>query len=224
MSISTIGCLVLWMSHFHVTLGPSSFQWWSRGQVAAGCHVTCLYCDLRICCQISAKQMLHDTSYHSNFPTLHNSKSIGNTRECAAKNRNDAFPVVFLCQCPSGRSIRCSTMNLSMHVVQMHFGFWIHFRMTYQRKHRWMNALVSIESLPRVLALQPSRYASMEPDWRMLPSASSASLCAQMLSWDLKSRPSAAECLHHSWLSAEDSHDVEIPMEALGNLLLLDCR
>jgi len=53
----------------------------------------------------------------------------------------------------------------------------------------------------------------------MLPSASSASLCAQMLSWDLKSRPSAAECLRHSWLSAEDSHDVAVPMEALGNLL-----
>jgi len=67
--------------------------------------------------------------------------------------------------------------------------------------------------------LPAATYASMEPDWRMLPSASSASLCAQMLSWDLKSRPSAAECLRHSWLSAEDSHDVEIPMEALGNLL-----
>ena len=65
------------------------------------------------------------------------------------------------------------------------------------------------------------RYSALEPDWRMLPSASSASLCAQMLSWDLKSRPSAAECLRHSWLSAEDSHDVAVPMEALGNLLPL---
>ena len=77
--------------------------------------------------------------------------------------------------------------------------------------------------------------SSVEPDWRMLPSAASASLCAQMLSsapWrapcgprnvdaeDLKSRPSAAECLRHSWLSM-DAHDV-LPMEALGNLLRLD--
>ena len=60
-----------------------------------------------------------------------------------------------------------------------------------------------------------------EPDWRLLPSASSASLCAQMLSWDLKSRPAAADCLRHSWLSADDSHDVPLPMEALGNLLQL---
>lgn len=61
--------------------------------------------------------------------------------------------------------------------------------------------------------------APPEPDWRMLPSASSASLCAQMLSWELKARPSAADCLRHSWLSADDSHDVPLPMEALGNLL-----
>eukprot|EP00438_Fugacium_kawagutii_P006629 Skav228476 [mRNA] locus=scaffold2004:43192:48101:+ [translate_table: standard] len=65
--------------------------------------------------------------------------------------------------------------------------------------------------------LPSTLYSTLEPDWRMLPSASSASLCAQMLSWDLKSRPSAAECLRHSWL-AEDSQDV-LPMEALGNLL-----
>lgn len=63
--------------------------------------------------------------------------------------------------------------------------------------------------------------APPEPDWRMLPSASSASLCAQMLSWELKARPSAADCLRHSWLSADDSHDVPLPMEALGNLLHL---
>lgn len=67
--------------------------------------------------------------------------------------------------------------------------------------------------------LPSASYSALEPDWRMLPSASSASLCAQMLSWDLKSRPSAAECLRHSWLSAEDSHDAAVPMEALGNLL-----
>ena len=143
---------------------------------------------------------------------------------CSKKQKRHFASSLFV-PVPSGR--RCSNiMNLSMHVVQMHFGFWIHFRMTYQRKHRFdaWTQMVWNESLPRVLVLQPSRYASMEPDWRMLPSASSASLCAQMLSWDLKSRPSAAECLRHSWLSAEDSHDVEIPMEALGNLLLLDCR
>eukprot|EP00439_Symbiodinium_sp_Y106_P061009 s3647_g9.t1 len=58
-----------------------------------------------------------------------------------------------------------------------------------------------------------------EPDWRLLPSASSTSLCAQMLSWDVKARPSAAECLRHSWLSAEDSDSMALPMEALGNLL-----
>jgi len=40
-----------------------------------------------------------------------------------------------------------------------------------------------------------------------------------MLSWDVKARPSAAECLRHSWLSAEESDDVILPMEALGNLL-----
>ncbi|CAE7338294.1 CPK12 [Symbiodinium pilosum] len=58
-----------------------------------------------------------------------------------------------------------------------------------------------------------------EPDWRLLPSASSTSLCAQMLSWDVKARPSAAECLRHSWLSAEESDCMALPMEALGNLL-----
>ncbi|CAJ1337186.1 unnamed protein product [Effrenium voratum] len=64
-----------------------------------------------------------------------------------------------------------------------------------------------------------SRHEPPEPDWRMLPSASSASLCAQMLSWDVKARPTAAECLRHSWLSADDSHNAALPMEALGNLL-----
>ena len=106
MPISTIGCLVLWMSHFHVTLGPSSFQWWSRGQVAAGFNVTCLYCDVWICCQIrSAKQMLHDTNYHLTWSTqLKRYRKHKETCSKTQKTRNSSS--VLLCQCPSGR--RCS--------------------------------------------------------------------------------------------------------------------
>ncbi|CAE8591547.1 unnamed protein product, partial [Polarella glacialis] len=66
-----------------------------------------------------------------------------------------------------------------------------------------------------------------EPDWRLLPSAGAASLCAQMLSWDAKSRPSAAECLQHSWLSsapAVASDEDILPVEALGMLLQLHAR
>eukprot|EP00930_Biecheleria_cincta_P035507 TRINITY_DN24420_c0_g1_i1.p1 TRINITY_DN24420_c0_g1~~TRINITY_DN24420_c0_g1_i1.p1 ORF type:complete len:1141 (-),score=181.07 TRINITY_DN24420_c0_g1_i1:129-3551(-) len=66
-----------------------------------------------------------------------------------------------------------------------------------------------------------------EPDWRLLPSAAAASLCAQMLSWDIKVRPSAADCLRHSWLSSpapSTSDDETLPVEALGFLLQLHAR
>lgn len=66
-----------------------------------------------------------------------------------------------------------------------------------------------------------------EPDWRLLPSAAAASLCAQMLSWDIKARPSAADCLRHSWLSSPApsvAEDDTLPVEALGFLLQLHAR
>mmetsp|Transcript_26582 Transcript_26582/g.48092 ORF Transcript_26582/g.48092 Transcript_26582/m.48092 type:complete len:1167 (+) Transcript_26582:22-3522(+) len=66
-----------------------------------------------------------------------------------------------------------------------------------------------------------------EPDWRLLPSAAAASICAQMLSWDIKVRPSAADCLNHSWISSPPhagSDDDCLSIEALGFLLQKPAR
>eukprot|EP00931_Biecheleriopsis_adriatica_P045143 TRINITY_DN25874_c0_g1_i1.p1 TRINITY_DN25874_c0_g1~~TRINITY_DN25874_c0_g1_i1.p1 ORF type:complete len:1179 (-),score=192.41 TRINITY_DN25874_c0_g1_i1:24-3560(-) len=67
--------------------------------------------------------------------------------------------------------------------------------------------------------------APPEPDWRLLPSAAAASLCAQMLTWDAKARLGTAECLRHSWLSvstsAASTQEDFVPVKALGNLLAI---